>query len=200
MDKIKTLQDVKNVPETEFIHMIVYGEGKCPFCGKKLRSEIVGFGRDKVEQFYSCDCVVARAAEAHNMRMKEIKNSEFLKRREAEEKKYKEAKAAKPVTLTAAEVLSVVSGLMYPGLWYKGTLEKVEEALYYRRQPIFTAKGAKRGLLSYAKEKGLYNSMIRASEIMSEYVSQMDVTWHTDISLKIKEVCAETGMPETIIL
>jgi len=202
MEKIKTVADVEKVPENEFIDMIVYGKGTCPFCGARLRSEIVGFGRDKCEQFYPCGCEVSKAAEAHNKRAKELEHEAWLRRREAEKEeklaKERELKANTPVTLTAAEVLSVVSGLVYPGLWFKETLEKVESALFYRRAPLFEAKKAKEGLLAYAEEKGFRDGLEKASAVLAEYIKRPGMTWDMDISYKLGEVCAEFGVPEKI--
>lgn len=207
MKKIETVADVQNVPETEFIPMMVYGEGKCPFCGARLRSEVVGFGRDKCLQFYHCNCEVAKAAEAHNKRREELKHEAFLRRREAEEKaeekrcaEERARKAKTPVTLTAAEVFSVVSGLIYPGLWFKETLEKVESALFYRREPLFEAKNAKEGLLAYAEEKGFRDGLEKASAVLAEYIKRPEIKWETDISYKLGEVCAEFGVPEKVTI
>lgn len=207
MKKIKTLTDVKNVPETEFIPMMVYGKGTCPFCGARLRSEIVGFGRDKCEQFYHCSCEVAKAAEAHNKRKEELEHEAFLRYREAEEKaaaqkraEERARKAETPVTLTAAEVFSVVSGLTYPGLWFKETLEKVEDALFYRREPLFEPKNAKEGLLAYAKEKGFRDGLEKASAVLAEYIKRPEIGWDTDISYKLGEACAKFGVPEKVTI
>lgn len=202
MKKIRTIQDVKKVPETEFIDMIVYGEGICPFCGGKLRSEIVGFGRDKCRQYYSCTCEVAQAAEAHNERLKELEHEALLRRREEEEKRLEEKanaiRVTTPVKFSAAEIFAVITGLVFPGLWFKQVLEKAEEAAYYRRRPFFIAKNAKAELLAYAEENGFGDALEKASAVMAEYVKQPEIVWETDISDKIKDVCANYGVPEEI--
>lgn len=207
MKKIKTIQDVKKVPETEFIDMIVYGEGICPFCGGKLHSEIVGVGRDKCRQYHSCDCEVAQAAEAHNERLEELEHEEYLRRcaaREAEEKKLEEKanaiRATTPVKFSAAEVFAVITGLVFPGLWFKQVLEKAEEAAYYRRKPFLSAKNAKEELLAYAEENGFGDGLEKAAAVMAEYVQQPSVIWEKDISDKIKDVCADYGVPEAMFI
>ena len=60
MKQIKTLADVQQVPETEWIVRFIK-EGKCPYCGKALPVY-----QDCRTHYGACDCEVGQAVKQHN--------------------------------------------------------------------------------------------------------------------------------------
>jgi len=86
MKNIKSVQDVQSVPEDEHIWTINFKDETCPFCGTHLHYKIVQ-GHHGTDRLYDkCPCEVAKAAEAHNKRVREIRHEAWLRCRKAEEK------------------------------------------------------------------------------------------------------------------
>lgn len=198
--EIKTVADVQKVPAMEHIDTMVYGKGTCPFCGSHLRSEIVGFGRDKCEQFYPCDCEVAQAAVAHNKRAKELKQEAWLleeEKRQKEENRRREEEARKPVTITAAEMLCVASGCILPGVEPIPADDKVG---YRLKRAGYGNGNAKERLLLYAYMNDFSEGLEKAAEEIVLYVKATGATWDTDIIPKVKELCSKYAVPEQITL
>ena len=54
--------------------------------------------------------------------------------------------------------------------------------------------------VSVAEENGFGDGLEKAAAVMAEYVKQPNVIWETDISDKIKDVCADYGVPEEIVM
>lgn len=207
MKNIKSVEDVQLVPEDEHILTIDYATEKCPFCGARLRYRTVKWHHGTTRAYFKCSCEVAKAADAHNRRVSEIQHKAWLECRKKGEEERKEElrqkiayKTATPVSFSALEVFSVIAGLTCPGLWFKGTLQKVEEALYYRREPALKPKNAKEALLSYAQEKGFREGLEKASAEIAAYIRQERPDWETDISDKVKAVCSAFGVPELIVI
>ena len=197
-ENVKTLEDVARVPETEFILMMDYKNYTCPFCGKPLTYEIVGFGRDKCRQYHSCTCEVAQVAEKHNKRQKELEHEAWQKEQEkrAEARaKEREEEAKKPVTITAAQMFSVASGSILPGIEPVPAEDAIQLAMEHAG---FSKGNNKAKLFAYAKANGFDDSLEKAAKEIASFV--VGASWNTDISSKVKSLCSSYGIPETLTL
>ena len=87
MKKIKSVEDVQNVPEDEYIWMIDLENETCPFCGVRLRYRLVYYNHGQCRQYHKCDCEISKAADVHNKRVQEIQHKAWLECRKQEEKK-----------------------------------------------------------------------------------------------------------------
>ena len=83
---IKSVQDVQNVPEDEYIWTVDYGKETCPFCGEQLRYKTIKWQHGTTRLYEKCNCEVAQAAEVHNRRVKELQYNAWLECRKKEEK------------------------------------------------------------------------------------------------------------------
>ena len=197
---IKTIKDVMNVPATEHIMLINWDNCTCPFCGAPLRGEVVGFGRDKCMQYHTCSCPTAQAAEAHNKTKEALEKEAYLKacaEREAEEARRRREEAQKPITLTAAEMISAVTARVIPGVEPIDAYDKVCTAMV---RAGYSVGDAKKRMLGYAQMCGFKVGLEKAAQELTDYVSQPQIKWETDISQKVKELCTTHGVPETITL
>ena len=195
--EIKTVADVLKVPATERIDLINWENCTCPFCGAKLPSEIVGFGRDKCRQYYTCSCPTAQAAEAHNKILTSLKEEEQRILHAARELRRKEEEAKKPVTITAAEILCVATGRIIPGI--EPVLADDKVCLVMKRAGFGSGEAADR-LMAYAFLHNFSTGLKQAAKEMEKYVSGPKITWDTDISGKLKELCSKHGIPENITM
>ncbi len=197
---VKTVEDVQQVPATQFILLLDYENYTCPFCGKKLTYEIVGFGRDKCRQYHHCDCEVARAAEAHNKRQKELEDEAWAKKHEERAKaeaKRREEEAKKPVTITAAQMFCVITGRIIPGVEPVPADDAVGAAMHHAG---FTEGSSKKNLEAYAEAQGFVERLKNAGEKIVSYIKETKADWDTDISGKVKELCSEYSIPESLTL
>ena len=198
MKTIKTVKDVQNVPATEHIMLINWDNCSCPFCGAPLRGEVVGFGRDKCVQYHTCSCPTAQAAKAHNQTKEALEKEAYLKARaehEAEEAKRREAEAKKPITLTAAEILSAVTERVIPGVV---PVDAYDKACLVMERAGYSVGDAKERILGYAYMNDFKVGLEQAAQEIIDYVRQPNITWKTNISDKVKELCIKYGIPETI--
>lgn len=193
--KIKTVIDVQCVPADKFIPMIDPWEGTCPFCGKKLEYRIVGFGRDKCQEYYPCSCEVAQAAREHNNRQEEYAREEYLRKQEKEKQHQEETQ--KSITITAAQMLCVISGCILPAVEPIEADDAVGEAM---RHLGFTEGSSKEKLEAYAEKEGFADNLKKAAEVLVEFVTSSAANWETDISEKVSQLCDEFGIPELIKL
>jgi hypothetical protein len=84
--KLKCIQDVQNVPENEHIWTVDFKNETCLFCGVQLHYQIVR-GHHGTDRLYDkCTCEVAKAAEEHNKRVRELARESWLHHRETEAK------------------------------------------------------------------------------------------------------------------
>lgn len=196
--RIRTIEDVKNVPATERILMVNFSDGTCPFCGTSLPSQIVGFGRHKTTQYGECFCAVSHAARKHNYALEQFSHEEWLrelKQREQKEEKCRQEEANKPVVITAAQMFCVASGRILPGISPMMADDTVGGAM--RRIGFFNGSARDR-LFAYAEQHGFVAGLKQASVDMASYVK--GATWETDISKKELELCQKYNVPQSLSL
>ena len=195
--KIKNVSDVLNVPADQRIDMMNRKDNTCPFCGMRLRGEIVGFGRDKCVQYHNCSCTVAKAAAAHNTIMEALAEEKYKKdaRKAAVlERKRAEKEAKKPKTATAAEILCVATGRILPNLHPIVADDNVSIVM---RNAGYHEGSAKKSLFAYAKAKGFDAGLKNAAAEMTHYICQPDKP--TDITEIVKDLCTKYGIPDQIV-
>ena len=84
--KIKTIADVRQVPETECITGLTQQNGICPFCGAKLPWKRIIIRRKypihscSYIKYYPCDCPTALAAVGHNYMAQALQKEASLRR------------------------------------------------------------------------------------------------------------------------
>jgi len=184
MKQIKTVADVQAVPANEFIPLVNFKEGRCPFCGAYLGYETVGFGRNKCQQYHRCHCMVARAAQKHNDLCRQHTAKSFTP-------------SAKPVTVKADQLFCVISGRILPGVEPVLADDTVGEAL---RNAGFTEGSSQARLQAYAEKQGWADALKKASEDLLDFVARSGANWKTDISDKVSELCESYGIPKVITL
>ena len=205
-ENVRTMQDVQNVPEDQFIPMMNWKNFTCPFCGTPLNSEIVGFGRDKCRQYHSCGCEVAQAAEAHNKRQEELEHLAWLKEQEEaakEEAKRREEEKKKPVTITAEQMFCVITGRILPGVEPVPADDAVGAAM---RHVGFDEGSSKENLKAYAEQQGFAHALERAANELVELITRPGlrerglINWKTDISGKVTQLCEDYRIPRSLTL
>ena len=183
MERLKTISDVMQTPANERINLVNFEDGTCPFCGSKLYTQVIGFGRHECEQYITCFCPTAQAAEEHNKRAENAKNNI------AEPKK--EDNASPMLTLTAADMFCVTMGQILPGVHPILADESVNSVLR-----IFGYKGSvKDKLASYAKDYGFASGLEKACKELEGWLYDAKISEFSD---KVKELCAKYGIPKEI--
>lgn len=186
MAKIKILADVQAVPENQHIVTMNYDDYTCPFCGRALTWEIVGFGRDKCRQYHSCSCDVAQAAEAHNKLAKKLKHEAWLKELERREKAVVVTEE-EPLTITAEQMLCVTTGRILPNVNSVAADDAVGVAM---RKAGFTKGSSQEKLVEYASQKGFYEALSAAAE---EFVE-------SGCRACIDVLCDKYGLPRSLTI
>ena len=188
------------VPANEHIMLINWDNCTCPFCGARLHGEIVGFGRDKCVQYHTCSCATAQAAEAHNTLKEALEKEAYLKvraEREEKEAKRREQEATKPVVINASEMLCVASGMIIPGVQ---PIEADDKISFRMMRAGIIGSSAKERLMAYAEKQGFSKGLEKAANEIALYVQQPNLSWDTDISVKIRELCAKHLVPSSITI
>lgn len=199
MKEIKTVADVQAVPAGEFIMMYNPAEeGTCPFCGRKLTYEIVGFGRNKCRQYHDCGCLVARAAKNHN-ELQKIMSEEARENKQYEEfearAKRRQEEAQKPVTITAAELFSVISGRSVPRIEPIQAYDRVAHAMH----KIGFEGTAEKMLAEYAQLNNWGDDLKTAADELFALLPAHS-SWDTDISKEVSFVCDAHNIPKSITI
>lgn len=196
---LKTREEILNTPSNKVINVINYEDYTCPFCGKHLHFETVGFGRNKCRQYYPCNCELAQIAEAHNAKANEIGNKDWskkveeMKQKQDEELRRKqEEEAKKPILLSQAELVCAYTGCILPELDATATHDKVSSAM--------TKAGIKDGEL---KER------VKAYAVANNFFDELDMTAKCTLASKdtlhifgihlIYSICNSTGLKPTVI-
>lgn len=202
-ENVRTVEDVKKVPATQFILMMNYENYTCPFCGEPLSYEIVGWGRDKCRQYHSCTCKTAQAAEKHNKRQEKLEHKAWLKKQFKAQAKWREEEAKKPVTITAEQMFCVATGRILPGVEPVPADDAVGAAM---RKVGFTEGSSKEKLLAYAEKQGYATALEKAANELIELITRPElrerglINWKTDISGKVSQLCEDYGLPRSLTL
>lgn len=131
-----------------------------------------------------------KAAEAREA--KRCKQEAEAERREEEAK----AKRRKKGLFTAAELFSIATGRIISGVEYEDTYDDLGNAL---RRAGYTEGSVPERLLAYAEEHGFSKGLKEAGDKLASWSKKSWwVCWWSDISGKVKELCSEYQVPETI--